>query len=86
MANDLSVVFQLIPDQLQPGRADTGVAHAKFGLNKFDELDEVRHGVHPKQRQEPPIQLKRFLTLPVHAKVEQIDRLPRQRVREAIFG
>ncbi len=82
LVNDLPDVFEFVPDQLQPRRADARVAHATFRLNKFDKLDEVWHGVHPKQ-QKPPIQLKRLLALPVHAKVEQIDRLPGQRVGES---
>ena len=55
--------LQLFAVQLEPRGADAGRADSGLLLHPLDELHELRHRVHAQQRQEPAVELERFIAL-----------------------
>src|ERR1700678_1940591 len=58
VTDNLRGLGKFIPHQFETRGTHTGISKPNFHLHQFDELNEIRDGVHPEQRQEPAIQLK----------------------------
>lgn len=55
LTNDAAGPIQLIANQLQAWRADARISNAQLNLDQLDELNEVGHGIHAQERQEPAV-------------------------------
>src|SRR5277367_3462602 len=71
---------QFFTRDLKPRRSNAGVADANFLLHELDELDELRHGVHAQQWQEPAIKREGFIRFAFHGGIEESNRLGRESI------
>src|SRR4051794_24928439 len=67
----LLCLFKFRPTQLQSRGAHARVTHPHFHLDQFDELNELGHGIHSQQRQEPTVEIEGLFALAIHCIIEQ---------------
>src|SRR5579862_3856983 len=70
---------KLVPFEREARRANARASHADALLRKLDELHELWHGIHPKQRQEPAIQRERLVASGLRCEAKQRDGFGRER-------